>query len=186
MGDPNARAFERAEDQHILDVMRAACLEVVEREMRSGASRAKKVHWIERFEDGRLVVECADVLGMTPWALARWIAAEIQPVNVSAFLWMASAMEGGKSLRERLDCYLQIRAELEATREKRVADARKAADALHGKPGGSRDKQAQIRALWATGRYSSRDICAEQECAALDMSFSSARRALRNTPDPDS
>jgi hypothetical protein len=60
----------------------------------------------------------------------------------------------------------------------------KAATARHSKPGGSRDKWQQMRALWASGKYSSRDICAEQECAALDMSFSSARKALRGTPDP--
>lgn len=45
-------------------------------------------------------------------------------------------------------------------------------------------KREQIRAIWASGKYSSRDICAEQECASLDMSFSTARKALRGTPDP--
>lgn len=59
-----------------------------------------------------------------------------------------------------------------------------AADALHSKPGGSRDKMEEIRAAWASGKYSSRDVCAEQECAALGMSFSAARKALRNTPQP--
>lgn len=58
------------------------------------------------------------------------------------------------------------------------------ADVRHSKPGGSRDKSQQMRALWASGKYSSRDICAEQECAALDISFSSARKALRGTPNP--
>ncbi|MDP2817539.1 MAG: hypothetical protein Q8O29_04545 [Polaromonas sp.] len=62
--------------------------------------------------------------------------------------------------------------------------ARKAADARHNKPGGSRQKQDAIRAAWATGKYTSRDICAEQECAALMMSFSTARKALRNTINP--
>ncbi len=62
--------------------------------------------------------------------------------------------------------------------------AKAAADARHNQPGGSRDKQQQIRDIWATGKYSSRDRCAEEECAALDMSFSAARKALRNTPDP--
>ncbi len=62
--------------------------------------------------------------------------------------------------------------------------AQAAANALHDKPGSSRDKQAAIRAIWATGKYKSRDLCAEQECAALDMAFGTARRALRGTPDP--
>ncbi|MCB1816237.1 MAG: hypothetical protein KDK04_31595 [Candidatus Competibacteraceae bacterium] len=68
--------------------------------------------------------------------------------------------------------------------EWRKQTARKAANAKHGKPGGSWDKQRKIREIWATGKYSSRDLCAEQECAALDMAFSTARRALINTPDP--
>ena len=68
--------------------------------------------------------------------------------------------------------------------EWRKQTAKVAADALHDKPGGSRDKQRQIRAIWASGKYSSRDLCAEQECAALNMSISVARRALINTPEP--
>ena len=62
--------------------------------------------------------------------------------------------------------------------------AKRAADARHSKADGSRDKQEKIRAVWASGKYDSRDICAEQECAALSMSFSTARKALRNTKDP--
>jgi hypothetical protein len=49
---------------------------------------------------------------------------------------------------------------------------------------GSHQKRENIREIWATGRYTSRDICAEQECAALNMSFSTARKALRGTPEP--
>lgn len=59
------------------------------------------------------------------------------------------------------------------------------ADAQHGKAGGSREKQAAIRAIWASGKYANRDLCAEQECGALCMSYSAARKALRNTPEPD-
>lgn len=62
--------------------------------------------------------------------------------------------------------------------------AKAAANALHDQPGSSREKQAAIRAIWATGKYKSRDLCAEQECAALDMAVGTARRALRGTPDP--
>ena len=65
---------------------------------------------------------------------------------------------------------------------RRREDAKHAANVRHGSPGGSREKQEKIRVLWASGKYTSRDICAEQECAALGMSFSAARKALRNTP----
>ena len=59
-----------------------------------------------------------------------------------------------------------------------------AANARHDRPGGSRDKQRQMREIWASGKYSSRDLCAEEECAALEMSYAAARKALKNTPDP--
>ena len=68
--------------------------------------------------------------------------------------------------------------------EWRKQTAKAAANARHSQPGGSRDKQQRIREIWATGKYSSRDRCAEEECAALDMSYSAARKALKNTPDP--
>ena len=66
----------------------------------------------------------------------------------------------------------------------RKRNARTAANAMHDRPGGSRDKQRLIREAWASGKYSDRDTCAEQECAALGMPYSTARKALRNTPDP--
>ena len=61
--------------------------------------------------------------------------------------------------------------------------AQKAANILHDKPGGSRDKQKAIRDIWATGKYTTRNICAEEEYQGLKMSYDAARRALRNTPD---
>ena len=68
--------------------------------------------------------------------------------------------------------------------EWRTQTAKTAANALHDQPGGSRDKHRQIRGIWASGKYTSRDVCAEQECAALKMSFKAARRALINAPKP--
>lgn len=68
--------------------------------------------------------------------------------------------------------------------EWRSQNAQTAANALHDKPGGSRDKQNQIRTIWASGKYSSRNICAEQEFAGLNMSYDAARKALNNTPEP--
>ena len=68
--------------------------------------------------------------------------------------------------------------------EWRKQNARNAANALHDLPGGSRDKKRQMREIWASGKYTNRDLCAEQECAALNMSISVARRALNNMPEP--
>lgn len=67
----------------------------------------------------------------------------------------------------------------------RKLKATHAANVRHSKPGGSRDLKEKIQAIWATGKYTSRDICAEQECSALGISFSTARKALINTPDPN-
>lgn len=63
-------------------------------------------------------------------------------------------------------------------------NSRAAANKRHNKEGGSREKRVAIRQIWDSGKYTSRDICAEQECAALEMSFSTARKALRNTAEP--
>ncbi|MFZ6723093.1 hypothetical protein [Undibacterium sp. Ji49W] len=65
----------------------------------------------------------------------------------------------------------------------RSKNSKKAADVMHDK-NGNRAKRDAIRQIWASGKYSSRDICAEQECAALEMSFSTARKALQNTLAP--
>jgi len=59
-----------------------------------------------------------------------------------------------------------------------------AADTRHSAPGGSREKRKAIQAVWASGKYDSRDRCAEEECGALGVSFTTARKALRNTPKP--
>ena len=61
---------------------------------------------------------------------------------------------------------------------------RNAANERHARPGGSRDKANKIREIWASGKYSNRDLCATEECDHLEMSWSAARRALRNTQDP--
>lgn len=66
----------------------------------------------------------------------------------------------------------------------RQEKARAAANAKHDMPGGSREKKEAIRQIWASGKYSSKDLCAEMECGPLGISFSTARKALRNQPIP--
>lgn len=66
----------------------------------------------------------------------------------------------------------------------RSSAGRAGALAKHAKPGGSYEKRDQIRAIWATGKYTSRDRCAEEESAALGMSHKAARNALIRTEDP--
>ncbi|OGT70537.1 MAG: hypothetical protein A3H44_09810 [Gammaproteobacteria bacterium RIFCSPLOWO2_02_FULL_57_10] len=92
--------------------------------------------------------------------------------------------ELGDTIPEKLLGALKLGNELGIALDRRKR-AVGAANSRHGKVGGSREKRERIRQIWSTGKYTSRDICAEQECASLNMSFSSARKALRNTPPPE-
>lgn len=114
--------------------------------------------------------------------------AALHKQNKTLSLRMENAYEQGLSnvqteARQQIKEALTLTAKLEKV--KRVARAKNAANSRHTQPGGSLDKKQKIRDIWATGKYSSRDICAEEECASLGMSFSTARKALRNTPNPN-
>ena len=61
---------------------------------------------------------------------------------------------------------------------------KKAANARYNQASGSRSKRAKLLRIWASGRYSTRDACAEQECDALYVTFRTARKWLVGTPDP--
>lgn len=63
-------------------------------------------------------------------------------------------------------------------------NTKKAADSRHDKAGGTREKAQKVKALWASGAYTSKDRCAEEVCASLNIAFGTARRHLQNTPDP--
>lgn len=63
---------------------------------------------------------------------------------------------------------------------------RQSADARHSKPNGAYDRQAKIQKIWASGKYASRDICAEEEYTSVGFgSFKSARNALKGTRNPN-
>ena len=122
------------------------------------------------------------------WAIEKILAADILQDFLALLADQGQALEAwGKSKESRREA-VKLHAEAEKKLSQKLADAsargRAAADTLHNKPGGSREKVAAIRNLWASGKYSSRDLCAEQECAHLVMSFSAARKALRNAPKP--
>lgn len=87
---------------------------------------------------------------------------------------LCTSMLGGKKVADHV------------TKQEKSKIGKNAADALHDKPGGSRSKSDEIRLIWATGKFTTRVRCAEEECAALGMSLETARKALRNTPKPPS
>jgi len=67
------------------------------------------------------------------------------------------------------------------------ANSKRSSDASiagHSKPGRSKAKRTLIQESWATGNFKSRAICADEQSAAFGMSPDTARKALRNTPDP--
>jgi hypothetical protein len=119
------------------------------------------------FEQDHLCIDRAAVLGM----------ADFVPVAESAASSPRRAAKPSAKPIPATDSEL-------GSPEWRKQNARNAANALHDLPGGSRDKQRQMREIWASGKYSSRNICAEQECAGLDMSYDAARKALTNIPAP--
>ena len=126
-------------------------------------------------------------------SLADWMKPEIERVN--AALSEAKALFSNVYDAYESDAIAYIKANppsphaicaliFVAQKGRYSENGKKAADHRHDLPGGSRDKQKAMRDAWASGKYTSRDICAEQECGALDMSLSAARKALRNTPKP--
>ncbi len=72
-----------------------------------------------------------------------------------------------------------------AVKKRQSLMGKRAANALHGKPGGNREKADKIRTIWATGKFTDRNTCAEEEYAGLGFgAYKTAREALKNTPDP--
>lgn len=74
---------------------------------------------------------------------------------------------------------------LVAVGEANKSRSKKAADKGHERQDGSRDKKKQIREIWASGKYITKVLCAEEEYLSLEVSFDKARRDLRNVPDPN-
>jgi hypothetical protein len=67
----------------------------------------------------------------------------------------------------------------EIAKDKKSKNAKVSINARHDKPGGSRDLKKQINDIWDTGKYTKKDICAEEEYQALGYkTFGTARRAL--------
>jgi hypothetical protein len=97
----------------------------------------------------------------------------------AATQWLATE-KASKYYKKKYEKIIpQITSRLNSERAKHAADCR------HDKPNGSRDKAEKIRAIWATGKYFHRSICAEEEYNALGYnSYETARKALRNTPEP--
>lgn len=141
--------------------------------------------WYELLTDLNVIDRCAVALGIDKTALLKRVIEELGPPNWQVFFWMREWFQS-VPVANHIAMVSSIAAATEANyRKPRTLQAKRAADSLHNKPGGSREKQGRIRAEWATGKYSDRTRCAEEQCAALDMSYDTARKALVGMPDPD-
>lgn len=135
--------------------------------------------------DSRILGDDADMIG---YSLAGYICMALDRL-IEAYsksdlqsIWM---LHTDISLSESfLFCGFELLYEREEQKGRRTKRARKAALLRHSRPGGSHEKREKIREIWATGKYDTKDRCAEEECRALDMSFKAARNALIGEPEP--
>jgi hypothetical protein len=59
---------------------------------------------------------------------------------------------------------------------------KRGADARHAN---HREARNELQRIWATGKYSTKQVCAEEEHQALGIGFDTARKALRGAPNPN-
>lgn len=70
-------------------------------------------------------------------------------------------------------------------KEYQSAKNKKAIKERHAKPGGSKEKKKAALAIWETGKYATRNRCAEQECAHAGVMFETYREYLTGSPNPN-
>lgn len=74
---------------------------------------------------------------------------------------------------------LKLETEAQDTLSKRGLEA---VNIRHDRIGGSRDLKRQILAIWNTGKYSTKALCAEEEYQALGYkTYDTARKALKES-----
>ena len=141
---------------------------------------------------GRLGVENEEAQARVIAALEKQVKNSnvlIQTIDetVREFVQLMGSKPKQDDLFENLISLISSASAQEVKKAKKLASdrGRKAVEARHNKPGGSRDLIKKMQEEWASGNYKSRDLCAEEMCAHLNISYSTARRALRNTPTPD-
>lgn len=113
---------------------------------------------------------------------SEWLIAYTQKTGDAK---LANALKQEKENR-KIMLSLARKRDAERDKKEKSEKGKKAAEAKHNRVGGSREKRNKILAAWASGKYSSKDICTEQESASLDMSFATARKALREPRLPKS
>lgn len=86
----------------------------------------------------------------------------------------------GKITEKEHELNVQIVSHEKLLQKEKDDISRRARFAANKKHEPKNNAKNEIKKVWASGKYTSKDLCAEQECAALGLSFSTARKALRN------
>jgi hypothetical protein len=95
-----------------------------------------------------------------------------------------AASDVGAMLKEQAGIIEMLESKLAENARLKTDWGKLGADILHSRPHGSREKRGEVLEAWASGRYPNKDKCAEKEALRLKISFSTARKALRNAPQP--
>lgn len=145
------------------------------------------------------LVQCTDWVGRGANSIAGQFAIEAteavcraESLDMLSWLWV----DEKKKIRSDFDVEInnqikstvqRVTAEYRGSQKiERIELAKKAAEVRYAMPNSYRKKGEKIRQIWATGAYKDRTLCAQMECEALGISYETARRHLRNTPEPAS
>lgn len=111
---------------------------------------------------------------------------------VAANCWLLADIRGNVPLKTEISLPLSdvVSKVIPGTVSKAVAatksnSGKTAVDARHNKPGGSREMSDELLAMWMSGMYESRKLCAEEWHQELGMTEPTARKKLQGTPNPD-
>lgn len=137
-------------------------LHLMQKDIEPKIKRMKRYELEEAFAEAIYAIYCTD----------NWLACVEENVEHFRHAHLRAKLEIGH-YKEALE-----KASKEAIRKQ----SQKALDARHKE---SRCRKNKIITIWKTGKYISRNRCADEEWQALGFKdFEAARKALENTPDP--
>lgn len=145
------------------------------------------------------LVQCMDWLGRGANSIAGQFAIEATDAvcraeSLDMLSWLL--VDEKKKIRSNFDVEInnQIKSTIQCVtaeyrgsqKIERIELAKKAAEVRYEKPDSYHKKGEKIRQIWATGAYKNRNLCAKMECEKIGISYETARKHLRNTPEPAS
>lgn len=151
--------------------------------------KVDSMDWEDLLLQPETIDRCSVETGSKPVEIVWLVLTHCRPENTSAFFWMHSfhslaINDEKKSWRIALQAVQMTKKQLDQTAvEKKTAQVKKMArikNAPH------RERSDAIKAAWASGKYSDRNRCADEEWEHLGfVKRDTARQHLKGTPDPD-